>query len=159
MGVEFDVAQFVSAQIKDSKSAATVAYIDLLGGCIKTNVVGVVTVRNCLQEPKRVGIVDPASAILCVGNEEPVLAWHVEHALWLVQPGNRLEPLRAFDVEDFYCVVLQSGDKQPLVVQVHCKVIDPAFHSGQGNCLLKLQRLGVHDTHSRNHERNQMLHV
>src|SRR5947207_10881716 len=44
--VEFYVAQFVSAQIKNAKSAAAVAYINLLGGCIKTNVVGVVTVVN-----------------------------------------------------------------------------------------------------------------
>src|SRR5882724_1133194 len=88
MRVELDVAKFISAQIKDSKSATAVAYIDLVGECIKTNIVRVFAVLDRLQELKRTGIVNPAGAILRASDKEPVVIRQIEHALWLMQPGN-----------------------------------------------------------------------
>src|SRR5438445_4518694 len=134
MRVELDVAQFVSAQIKDSKSTAAVEHMDLVGGGIKTNYVCVVTVLDCLQELRRGGIVDPAGASLSVGYKEPVRTRHVQHSLRLMQAGNGMEPLCTFDVEDFQTVVPQRGDKQPLVVQVHREMIDAPLDIGHRNC-------------------------
>jgi hypothetical protein len=61
--------------------------------------------------------------------------------LRFLESWQALQPLRGFQVKDFKCAILESGDEQALALYVDLHVIEAALYIGESDRLDKLQGL------------------
>src|SRR5262249_58268644 len=89
MPLHFDLAAFIpSRSINNAEPAAPITDIDTVGGCIVSNVIGVIGKLYALDELERRSIEHVAGTALTIGDKNLVELGNETNTLRLMQPGD-----------------------------------------------------------------------
>src|SRR5262245_36935546 len=89
MALQFDLADLITSRsIDNPEPAAPITDIDAAGGCIVSNVVGVIGKLYALDKLERRSIEHIAAAAFRIGDENLVKFRNETYSLWLMQPGD-----------------------------------------------------------------------
>src|SRR5215813_2766113 len=94
MAVEFDLAELITSRsIDNAEPAASITDVDAVGGCIVSNVVGVIGKLYVLDELERRSIEHVAGTALTIGDKNLVELGDETNTLRLIQSGDATDTL------------------------------------------------------------------
>src|SRR5262245_61974034 len=112
MALEFDLADLITSRsINNAEPAVSETDIHAAGGCIVSNVVGVIGKLYGLNHLERRSIEHVASAAFRIGDENLVKFRNETDTLRLMQTGDAMDTLARAKIQNLYRVVPKRGDK------------------------------------------------
>src|SRR5215471_15739163 len=140
MRAERDLFQLLSFQIELPYTAASVPDVNPPAGGIVTEVIGVISVLDGLEELERRTVKDLYGAVLGTCNVQASVGRDVKNTLRLSKTRDRMRPFSGLEVDHLDGIVAKRGDKQAAAPQVQRHVVNASLHFRQLNGLLKPQR-------------------
>src|SRR5215813_11362325 len=93
MAVEFDLAELITSSIDNAEPAVSETDIHTAGGCIVSNVVGVIGKLYALDELERRSIEHVAGTAFAIGDVDLVKFRDETNTLRLIQSGDAMDTL------------------------------------------------------------------
>jgi hypothetical protein len=142
VGIELDAPDLPAVLgVEDRQTPVAVSHPeDLLRGVVP-HIVGVIFQINTRELLERRGVVDPARAVLVVGNRNPIRLGREADALRRLQVLDPIARLPSREVDHLHRVVPQCRHEQPVPLRVQREVVDPPLNPRQRDHLHALEPL------------------
>ena len=111
MGTKCDGSDILTGRVHNRDSAVPVAYPDVSGLLIVSDVVGIATKPEGLSHSQRFPVIDAKLAVSSCGDIEPASFQILVNPLWLFESFDLRGALRLSCIEDFDRAIFESSNE------------------------------------------------